>query len=284
MERLLDEMMSGSRANRKKGWYREKLGLRSPGTSHINTRERQQLYTEVLLLDQYFGDKATAAAKRMTKKKTYAKSKKIKSTKRKGLDPTSKRYVVCHAWGLGNAFEAILKQSMEDKREKDGPDVMLLVHAEGDDDDDKVIKTCIDDLEVATKFFTAKNMFIINELRRMAEDDLRFVTATEYQNRRATASNEFDKLNGDTKEYWKMRRRGHLLQHDHIAGRIADSLHRNPKRSWLGIEHDINYWCSASTIRRFLTTRVGYRLYAERIIPLLSAEQKQKHLHFARHF
>lgn len=113
-------MMSGSRANRKKGWYREKLGLRSPGTSHINTRERQQLYTEVLLLDQYFGDKATAAAKRMTKKKTYAKSKKIKSTKRKGLDPTSKRYVVCHAWGLGNAFEARLKRSMEEKRENDG--------------------------------------------------------------------------------------------------------------------------------------------------------------------
>jgi len=77
--------------------------MRTKGSSHLNEKERQQLYTELLLHDQFFGDKAKAAASRIQKQQRYKTSKKVKVTKKKGLDPTSKRYLVCHAWGLGNA-------------------------------------------------------------------------------------------------------------------------------------------------------------------------------------
>ena len=108
--KLLDEMAAGSRSNRKRGWYREKLLLRTKGATRLNPLEKQQLYIEILLLDQLNGDKAQAAATRMKTKLKYLKSGKIKSSKRKGIDPTSKRYLVHHAWGLGNSYETKLKR------------------------------------------------------------------------------------------------------------------------------------------------------------------------------
>ena len=76
-------MVSGSRANRKKGWYRDKLEMRTKGSSRVDEKERQQLYTELLLHDPYFGDKAKAATSRIHKQQRYKKSKKVKMTKRK---------------------------------------------------------------------------------------------------------------------------------------------------------------------------------------------------------
>ena len=62
---------------------------------------------------------------------------------------------------------------------------------------------------------------------------------------------------------------------------MIDSLRKNPKRSWLGLEDDINYWCSASTIRIWLTSRDSFKYYAERIFPNLLPHQKEKHAAFA---
>ena len=144
--------------------------------------------------------------------------------------------------------------------------------------------TCIESKDVAERVFTAKYLFILNECKKAAAEDLRFVTTAEYNERRKNAALNFAKLSSDHLELWEMKRRAHLLQWDYIPSRIADSMTRNPKRSWSGIEHDLGYWCSATTIRRYLTSRIGYRLYAERVIPNLSAEQKIKHFTFARHF
>jgi hypothetical protein len=62
------------------------------------------------------------------------------------------------------------------------------------------------------------------------------------------------------------------------------ALKKNPKSSWRHIEKTINHWCCNSTIPRWLTSKDGYKLYANRVIPLLSDPQKKKYLDFSKHF
>ena len=82
---------------------------------YLNTRERQQLLTELLLLDQYHGDKAEAATKWAKIQKRYKKSKNFRKDSQKGMDPTSKRYFICQAWGMGNSLSPGLKKYARDK-------------------------------------------------------------------------------------------------------------------------------------------------------------------------
>ena len=70
----------------------------------------------------------------------------------------------------------------------------------------------------------------------------------------------------------------------YIRDVIVDALIRNPRESWRELEVDVNFWCSYSAIRRWLMSREGFRYYTERIIPLLSPQQMQKHLYFAKRF
>jgi hypothetical protein len=56
------------------------------------------------------------------------------------------------------------------------------------------------------------------------------------------------------------------------------------KCSYYNISSAINFWCSAWTIRKWIQSREGFHLYNERIIPLISQTQKQKHFDFASHF
>ena len=67
VEKLLDKTVSVSRANREKGWCCDKLVIRTVGSSYLNEKEYRRLYTELLLRDQYFGDKAKAAVGRIQK-------------------------------------------------------------------------------------------------------------------------------------------------------------------------------------------------------------------------
>jgi hypothetical protein len=69
-----------------------------------------------------------------------------------------------------------------------------------------------------------------------------------------------------------------------IKDQIIAAIRKNPKRSWKGIEADINYWCSDSAIYHWVTSRPGYKLYCERVVPLLTDAQKKKHFKFAQHF
>jgi hypothetical protein len=81
-----------------------------------------------------------------------------------------------------------------------------------------------------------------------------------------------------------MERRQHLHRQNSIREEIIDAIKKNPKRSWKGIEADIGHWCSAPCIQRWVTSRDGYRLYAERVIPLLSDKQQKAHYNFTRLF
>jgi len=82
----------------------------------------------------------------------------------------------------------------------------------------------------------------------------------------------------------KAKRRQHLSIQPYVKDVIIDALVRNPRESWRALEREVNYWCSYSAIRRWVMSREGLDYYTERIIPLLSPQQKAKHLEFARRF
>ena len=91
-------------------------------------------------------------------------------------------------------------------------------------------------------------------------------------------------LPASEKAMWEMKRRSHLAMQPYIRDVIVDALIRNPRESWRELEVDVNFWCSYSAIRRWIMSREGFRYYAERIIPLLTTHQMEKHLAFARKF
>ena len=139
----------------------------------------------------------------------------------------------------------------------------------------------IDDLVLATKKFTSSYLFAINCCRQQAIDDPSNITTTEYWQRHRAARNQFDAVDADTKLLWELRSREHLHRQPQIAKLILLVFDKNPKRSWLGLETDIDYWCSATTIRKWLTQQETFSYYAERILPNLLPHQKVKHKEFA---
>ena len=86
------------------------------------------------------------------------------------------------------------------------------------------------------------------------------------------------------KDQWEMERRKHLERQPHIKNEIIESIKKDPRRTWVGIEADINHWCSASCIRRWVTSWESFTTCTERIIPLLSSPQRQLHQEFAKLF
>eukprot|EP00957_Ditylum_brightwellii_P196260 14953230-Ditylum_brightwellii.AAC.1 len=79
-------------------------------------------------------------------------------------------------------------------------------------------------------------------------------------------------LDDDTKARWELQRRLCLERQPRIKDDIIDILRKNPRIYWDSIAEYINNWCSAATIRCWVTSRGGYSLYTEQIIPLLSEE------------
>ena len=124
----------------------------------------------------------------------------------------------------------------------------------------------------------------LNDYRLQAIDDPSAVTTAEYWDRFKEAKKKFKNLDTDTLAIWNARTREHLHRQPHVSEQLIAALQSNPKRSWLGLESDINSWCSAVTIRSWLMSRPTFGYYTERISPLLLAHQKRAHLAFAKRF
>ena len=100
---------------------------------------------------------------------------------------------------------------------------------------------------------------------------------------RKIAKEMYANLGLNQKGQWDGAVRSHLEKWRRIPAIIKSVVRKNPSITYHGIANEIDYWCSASTIQRWITSREGYKLYSERVIPLLSVAQKEKHLAFAKH-
>jgi hypothetical protein len=68
-----------------------------------------------------------------------------------------------------------------------------------------------------------------------------------------------------------------MLRQPAIKHDIVNAIRKNPKLSWYGIEVEINFWCSAASIRSWVMSRKGHYLYDKRVIPLLVSSSKSFH-------
>ena len=66
----------------------------------------------------------------------------------------------------------------------------------------------------------------------------------------------------------------HLIQQKNIKPERIEMVRKSPKLLWELLAARVNQWCSAATIHRCMTTRSGYNMYYERVIHLMSKEQK----------
>ena len=64
---------------------------------------------------------------------------------------------------------------------------------------------------------------------------------------------------------------------------IIEILRNNPSLSYDNVASEINYFCSSSSIQRWMVSHDGYYIYTQRTLPLLSSDQMKKHVKFAKH-
>ena len=116
--------------------------------------------------------------------------------------------------------------------------------------DDEPRKTVIDVMQLAEERFTPAYLYAVNRCRQHANTDPSSITTKEYWERHNAARDEFKIADGDTKSLWLLRSRQHLHRQPQISSLILAAVDRDPKRSWLGLESDIDFWCSGCTIRK----------------------------------
>jgi hypothetical protein len=85
-----------------------------------------------------------------------------------------------------------------------------------------------------------------------------------------------------THELWNQRRRQHLSRHAAILGDIIRAMRRDPSMSWNAVSGQIGNWCSGDAIRRLFDAHEK-STYLERILPLMTADQRKKAVTFAKH-
>ena len=98
------------------------------------------------------------------------------------------------------------------------------------------------------------------------------------------ATKRWNKLPLSTKAKWVAASREHDECQPFIKDAIIESLQRNPSKSYRQVSRDIGGWCSADTIYRWLCNYASFSYYNERIVPLLTSNQRRKHVEWATKF
>mmetsp|Transcript_5895 Transcript_5895/g.7887 ORF Transcript_5895/g.7887 Transcript_5895/m.7887 type:complete len:146 (-) Transcript_5895:198-635(-) len=89
---------------------------------------------------------------------------------------------------------------------------------------------------------------------------------------RKVFANIYENENENIKQEWEAKRREHLSMQPKIKGLIMEELRKNKSISYKSLSGALNFWCSADTIRRWVTSREGFSLYTERVIPKVTRE------------
>lgn len=260
------------------GWHRRDLmlnpTLEDKTKSKMNKAEKTQLYVEAEMVRTYHA--LTGGYRHSNKSK-----KNCKLIKRRAKhDYHSLTYLLKGAWGLksGRMYLKRLKQELVEDAVKRGVDMCTanVCVSFGEDGKEGDVRTVIDSYELAELCFTAKYMYVTNKVRQQAAD-LESIDRDTYQARLSAARLTFDTFTKSEKEEWEQHRKHHLRQWGTIKSTLMRELRNNNAITYQKLSSKINYWCSDNTISKWVKSREGYKLYTERIIPLLSDAQKLKH-------
>jgi hypothetical protein len=144
----------------------------------------------------------------------------------------------------------------------------------------------IDCAQTARFWYTAETMFVRCRVIEMKEEveNLAYEHVTSRNTEfREKAKVEWTELSDDERENWEAIAREHDEIQPYIKGLLIDAIIDDPNKSFERLSADIGYWCSASTIHRWLQQYPDYKNYVNRLLPSLSDDQKKKHVQFAKH-
>jgi hypothetical protein len=257
VEILVERLQHGSRYRLKKGWYcaqerskRAAAGREGEnGKKRLSRTEQQQLLIEVLLLESYNKSKPEVVqghGQRGVFLKTSATSK-----------GATLAYLVSTAWGRANNYLYRLKKKA---MAEDGSvsTVLPATPNKSDSTNDEQFAV-ITSRELAKSIYTPKFLFALDQCRHEKNRNLDLQSTKQgYQERHAIALDKYDHLTPDRRKRWEMEARGHDEEQPLIKSRITEMLKRDPKISWESLELGIDRWCSASTIRRWVTSFDGF--------------------------
>jgi hypothetical protein len=200
------------------------------------------------------------------------------------------RYLVQHAWGCANSYLCKLRKSQKDfatatAMTNEAADLLFVAPAPSMDPEGATLQSVIEDYELAETVYATAFIYAVNECHCEAKENLDIVNRESYTKRFLDAKRSFESSDKNINEVWESKRRSHLLRQPRIMNEIISILKKNPKSSyWRHMEKSINRQCGDSTIRKWVTSKKGFKVYAELIIPLLSDAQQKKHLDFGKHF
>ncbi|KAI2498747.1 hypothetical protein MHU86_15758 [Fragilaria crotonensis] len=179
-----------------------------------------------------------------------------------------------YAWGVGVHYANNLVSLEHDVSVKGGITAAV-----------KSSKCVIDNRAAARAWYTPQRLFIDKQVHvRHAEAEMLAYESRKAKNYEWTeeAKAEWVLLDASVKEEWIFHARNHDERQPYIRDQIIQAIQRSPTKSFDKIAADIDHWCSASTIHKWLSSHDSYSVYVERILPLLTRIQMQKHIDFAK--
>ena len=278
IEALLSSLEYGFKNKSKKGWRRLELALnnklKSCKSPKYNQQEIQQIIHDFDVMETYVT---------FTKDNLHLNKKKSGKFKRRKAKHNYKTLsYLLFSWGASFTTITRLKRKICKMAENNGYGDNIKESVIAYDEFHSKSKNIIDCYETAKQHFTPESMYIKNKiLKEQRQIEMKDTTI---QDVRRTARLEFAMMSANDKSVWAVVARSNLQRQENISQSIRTLVANNPSITYGAIAKSLGNWCSSSTIHRWITSREGYKLYTERVVPLLSQQQQEKHLLFAKHF
>ena len=119
----------------------------------------------------------------------------------------------------------------------------------GEEEEQKDVRTVIDDFDLAANVFTAKYLFVFNKIRQQAAD-LEPIDQKTYHLCRSLAGSQYDQYLAEVKAEWEQQRRKQLREWGGIKNTLIRELQNNNNISYDRLSSKINYWCGEGAIRK----------------------------------
>jgi hypothetical protein len=142
----------------------------------------------------------------------------------------------------------------------------------------------IEDIAYAQATYTATYLFTLNYVKRTKQATYhdRWPSNEQVREWKMRAARAWKYATKAQREVWDTKAREHDNQQPLIAERVIQSLQTNASKSHGAVSLDIGEWCSATTTQTWLASCKSYSIYVERVLPLLSIVQREKHVTFSK--
>jgi hypothetical protein len=140
----------------------------------------------------------------------------------------------------------------------------------------------IEDRAYAQATYTATYLFMLDYVKRTkATYHDRWPSNHQVKEWKARAARAWKYSTKAQKEVWDIKAREFPRQPATLNRRKSYSIIAD-KRLYGAVSLDIGEWCSATTIQAWLASFKSCSVYVERVLPLLSIVQREKHVKFSK--